>query len=225
VVFALSASSAWASSPLVGWWRFDEGSGTYAEDSSDAGNDGFLQGAVKWVPGHPGKGLIFDGATGRVRVPRATSLEPSTGIAVSAWVKATQPGNFKYIISKGAAACSAGSYGLYTGPNGGVMFYVAGDGGLSYTRSPDGGAGVWDGRWHLVAGSYDGSAVRLFVDGTQIGSGTPRTGSISYGLPTTNDLFIGHYDGCPGLDFAGTIDEPKVSAPRAVEPEANAKDL
>ena len=56
----------------------------------------------------------------------------------------------------------------------------------------------------------DGTAVRLYVDGKQIGNGTPAAGPLAYGLPTGNDLFIGHYDGCPNLDFTGTIDEPQV---------------
>ena len=61
-------------------------------------------------------------------------------------------------------------------------------------------------RWH-----DDGQNVRLYVDGKQVGSGTPATGSIGYGLPTgNNDLFLGHYDGCQGFDFVGSIDEPTV---------------
>jgi hypothetical protein len=225
LVLALSASCASASSELVGWWRLNEGSGIRVADSSGSGNHGVLQGAAKWVPGVFGTALSFDGNTGRVSVPRNASLEPATTIAVATWVRATNPGNFKYIVSKGGSGCSAASYGLYTGPYGGVMFYVAGDSGLSYTRSPDGGTGVWNGRWHFIAGTYDGSAVRLYVDGSQIGSGTPRTGPISYGLPTSNDLFIGHYEGCPGLDFAGTIDDPNVWGGRGLGEEANAKDL
>jgi hypothetical protein len=93
------------------------------------------------------------------------------------------------------------------------VFYVSQNGGLTYSLSPDFGTGIWDGKWHFVVGTYDGQNVRLYVDGKQVGNGTPATGSIGYGLPTGNDLWLGHFDGCQGLgsfDFAGSIDEPTV---------------
>ena len=45
---------------LVGWWSFDEGSGTVAGDSSGNGNTGTIYGAT-WVTGIYGKALSFDG--------------------------------------------------------------------------------------------------------------------------------------------------------------------
>ena len=123
-------------------------------------------------------------------------------MSVSAWVRATEPqGDFNYILAKGASGCLAASYGLYTGPNGGMMFYVARNQGLSYTRSPDAGHGVWNGDWHFVVGTYDGGSVRLYVDGSQVGNGTAHTGPIDYDFPD-NDLFIGHYNNCPALGLS-----------------------
>jgi hypothetical protein len=69
---------------------------------------------------------------------------------------------------------------------------------------------VWNGQWHDVVGSYDGSTVKLYVDGRQVGSGTPNKAPISYKLPLSNDLTIGDYPQCPELDFNGSIDEVKV---------------
>jgi hypothetical protein len=37
---------------LVGWWKFDESTGTTAKDSSGKKHNGTLQGAPKWVAGH-----------------------------------------------------------------------------------------------------------------------------------------------------------------------------
>jgi hypothetical protein len=209
LVFAASASA--ASSPLDGWWPFYEGSGTVAHDNSGHGNTGTLSGATQWVPGYFGPGLSFDGSTARVDVPDSPSLDSTAALSVGAYVKTSgSPGNFEYIVAKGASGCIAASYALYTGPNGGLQFYVSQNSGSSYTRSPDAGAAVWNGKWHFVVGTYDGSAVRLYVDGQQVGSGTPLSGPVGYGLPNGNDLFFGHYDGCSGLDFAGSLDEPTV---------------
>ena len=43
-----------ARAELVGWWRFDDGSGTVAADSSASGNDGTFVESPQWVGGHPG---------------------------------------------------------------------------------------------------------------------------------------------------------------------------
>ncbi|MFZ1925291.1 MAG: LamG-like jellyroll fold domain-containing protein [Solirubrobacteraceae bacterium] len=45
---------------------------------------------------------------------------------------------------------------------------------------------------------------------TPVGSGTPDTAPIAYGLYTSNNLLIGDYAGCSGTDFNGRIDEVKV---------------
>jgi hypothetical protein len=215
VGFAAAAvpASALASSPLSGWWPMYEGSQTTVHDTSGQHNNGTLQGGAQWSSGYFGSGLTFDGNTGQVDVPDSASLEPSSAITVAAYVKAASaPGVNKYIIDKGASDCIAASYGLYTGGNGGLRFYFSQNGGFTYYPSPDAGTGIWDGKWHFVVGTYDGSNVRLYVDGSQVGSGTPASGAIGYGLGTSNDLEIGHYGGpCPQSDnFAGSIDEPTV---------------
>jgi hypothetical protein len=51
---------------------------------------------------------------------------------------------------------------------------------------------------------------RLYVDGQQVGSGCPNSAPIEYDLPSSNDLMIGNYPSCPGLDFVGDIDVVKV---------------
>jgi len=205
IALAAGASASAATGP-VGQWALDEGSGTTAADGSGLGNHAVIEGGVSWTSGKIGGALRFDGAGGRLRAPVSSALEPA-GLTVSAWVKNLGgPGRYRYLVAKGANGCIAGSWGLYSGPEGGIMFYVADSGGVSFTRSPDGGAAIWDGAWHYVAGSYDGAVVRLYVDGAQVGSGTPASAAIGYGLTTTNDLFVGSYPGCSGLDFDGTVD-------------------
>jgi hypothetical protein len=206
--FLVGAGPAAANVLPVGTWSFNEGGGTVAHDTSFAPTNGTLQGGVSWGGGRFRSALSFNG--GDVDIPSTPGLEGSQ-VTVSAWVKsATDPGNFKYIVSKGAEGCLAASYGLYSGANGGLEFYVAGNGGLSFTISPDAGSGIWDGNWHNVIGTFDGSTVRLYLDGKEVGSGTPDNGSISYGLDNGNDLMVGNYGGCSGLGFSGSVDEVKV---------------
>ncbi len=195
----------------VGMWPFNEGRGTVAYDYSGHHDNGSLEGLAQWMHGRFQDGLSFDGNADAVNVPGSPALEPAT-VSVSAWVNSSSsPGDFKYILAKGANSCLAASYALYTGANGGLEFYVSTNQGLSWTLSSEAGpSSVWNGQWHNVVGTYDGSSVRLYVDGHQVGSGTADTAPIGYGLPSSNDLMIGDYPGCSGLDFSGNIDEVKV---------------
>jgi hypothetical protein len=194
----------------VGMWSFNEGSGAVARDYSGHHDNGTLAGLAQWTRGRFQGALGFNGETAAVDVPDSPSLEPAA-VSVSAWVQSgASPGDYRYIVDKGANGCLAASYGLYTGANGGLEFYVSTNEGLSWTMSPDAGQGVWNGQWHNVVGTYEGSSVRLYVDGRQVGTGTPDAAPISYGLPSSNELAIGDYPSCAGLGFSGSIDEVKV---------------
>jgi hypothetical protein len=46
---------------LVGYWKFDEGSGTTANDSSGYGNNGTLYNSPTWTTGKVGGALSFNG--------------------------------------------------------------------------------------------------------------------------------------------------------------------
>src|SRR6202011_4717079 len=110
-------------------------------------------------------------------------LQPAQ-VTVDAWVKASATGTYAYLLSKGANANAAASYALYTGSSGGLFFYIYN--GTATAISPDAGTAIWDNNWHHVAGTFDGTAVRLFVDGVQVGGGTPTSIAIGYNLPTGN---------------------------------------
>ncbi|MHC4500240.1 MAG: LamG domain-containing protein, partial [Planctomycetota bacterium] len=74
---------------LVGWWEFDEGSGSTASDSSSYNHPGTLETNdvnVYWVTGHNDVdyALEFDG--GRVRVPDHEDLRPLHEVSVCAWI-------------------------------------------------------------------------------------------------------------------------------------------
>ena len=112
------------------------------------------------------------------------------------------PGQFRYLISRGSHGCIAGSYGLYTAAAGGIAFYVF-DGAryvVSATASP---ADVWNGGWHHVAGTFDGRAVRVFVDGRPVGEPMDAPLRIDYAGTSALTTF-GRYAGGCGLGFTET---------------------
>ncbi|MBU6320943.1 hypothetical protein KGO04_00145 [Patescibacteria group bacterium] len=73
---------------LVGYWNFDEGSGTVAHDRSGQGNNGTLVNAPTWVKGKVNGALSFNGTNQCVDAGNASSLNVSaaTGMAACAWL-------------------------------------------------------------------------------------------------------------------------------------------
>jgi hypothetical protein len=218
-VTAMFAAPATAESlPLVAYWPMIEGRGQVIHDFSGNRNNGVMGASTAvepsdptWIAGGLFGALRFAGGQ-FVTVPDSPSLEPQK-VSVLALVRgSTSPGTYRYVVSKGAMGCTTASYGLYTGSNGGMAFYVYN--GVNYEVSPEAQPSIWNGKWHVVAGTYDGSTVRLFVDGAEVGSGTTALpASIAYGLPTQDGGLIGAYDGGSCSDdftFVGDIDEVSI---------------
>ncbi len=70
---------------LIGWWTFDEGSGTVAQDSSGNGIDGTFVGSPEWVAGIRDGALQFDGASA-VSCGNTTALELTGPMTIACWV-------------------------------------------------------------------------------------------------------------------------------------------
>jgi hypothetical protein len=191
---------------MVAWWTGDNTTADYLKTSN-----GLVSSPVTFAPGEVGAAFSFDGTQSMyVQIPRTDLLESMTvAVSVEAWVRSTAPGNFKYIFSKGANSDGA-SYAFYTGANGGLIFYVSD--GQNFFLSPDASEAVWDGNWHHVTGTYDGSLVHLYVDGIEVGGGSSAPNvTIGYGLALTNDAFIGTFNGISNFGFVGQVDEVVIS--------------
>ncbi len=141
----------------------NERSGQTVHDWSGNGNHGMLGSTPgvdandpTWIRGVFGIGsaLRFDGDD-VVSTPDDDALRPER-VTVSAWVRnAGGPGPFRYLVAKGADGCEASSFALYTTEAGLLAFYVYD--GTDWVRSAEAAATMWDGGWHHVAGSYDGT--------------------------------------------------------------------
>ncbi len=76
-------------SGLVGAWGFSEGSGGTTADASGNGNTGTITGATWTAQGRYGNALSFNGTSNVVRVPSSASLNLTTGMTLSAWIRPT----------------------------------------------------------------------------------------------------------------------------------------
>jgi len=216
LALVLAAPAAAGSLPLVGYWPMFEGQGQVVHDLSGMGNNGVLgtstaaEGAdPTWIRGGLFGALHFGGGQ-YVTVPDSPALAPARVTVLGLVRGSSSPGQWRYVFSKGSLGCINGSYGLYSGFGGGLAFYVA-NGVDSFVVSPEAPVSIWNGKWHVVAGSFDGTTVRLFVDGAEIGTGTTVSlpFSIVYGLPSDAST-IGQYGGGCNLSFTGDIDEVSV---------------
>jgi Concanavalin A-like lectin/glucanases superfamily len=218
VLSLVAPAASFASGPLAGWWPMNEGDGQTVYDWSGNRNHGTLgttpgvdDNDPTWTEGlfgRSGRALAF-GDDDIVSIPADRSLEPRR-LTVSAWLRGPEsPGQFRYVVAKGSQACESASYGMYTGNGGGLAFYIFD--GTNYYISPEAPASVWDGDWHNAAGTFDGSRVRLFIDGREVGSATrvPAGTAIAYPLEDGSGA-IGGYPGACALTLRGDIDTVRI---------------
>jgi len=77
---------------LVGYWNFDEGSGSTAYDSSGNSNHGTLINGPAWISGRDGGALSFDGINDCVDIAATTSLHNFSQMTIEAWINPKSDG-------------------------------------------------------------------------------------------------------------------------------------
>jgi parallel beta-helix repeat protein len=89
---------------LVGWWKYDESSGTNANDSSATGADATLTNGPTWTTGRDANAIQFDGADDYVTASNS-AFNNLAQFTYSAWVYPTGygEGNFGRIWSRESA--------------------------------------------------------------------------------------------------------------------------
>src|SRR5262249_10072322 len=180
-----------APSGLVLALGFNEGSGTTAGYAAGNGHTGVVTGATWTSSGRYGGALSFNGTNALVTVADAASLHLTSGMTLEAWVDPS-------------VVTSAWRDVIYKGNDNYYLEGTSDQGGkpaLGSTISPSpvyGSAALAAGTWTHLAATYDGSTLRLYVNGTQVAS-RAQTGS----LPTSaNPLQIGG-DSLWGQYFSG----------------------
>jgi hypothetical protein len=184
----------------VAAYAFDEGSGTTVTDASGNANNGTIANATWSTSGRYGGALSFNGTTAVVTIPDSPSLHVSNGMTLEAWVNpSTVNANWRDVLYKAndnfyLEATSSNS----SRPDGGLIA------GGNYADA-FGTSALPANTWSFLTETYDGSTLRLYVNGTQVAS-TAHTGTIA---TSTNPLQIGG-DSLYGQHFAGLIDNVRV---------------
>jgi glucose/arabinose dehydrogenase len=182
---------------LVAAYNFDEGNGGTLYDHSGKGHDGTLSGPIWAGGGRTGGALSFDGVNDFVRIEDAADLDLTTGMTLEAWVRPSTLGtSWRTVLFKEQSAHM--TYALYANTSSGrptAQSYVGGE------RDARASAALPAGAWTHLAGTYDGTTVRLYVGGVQAatvaagGAMTVSSGALKLGGNAIwNEWFAGLMD-------------------------------
>ncbi|MFB4265064.1 LamG-like jellyroll fold domain-containing protein [Nonomuraea sp. GTA35] len=185
---------------LVAAYGMNEASGSSVVDSSGNGNTGTASGTSRTSSGRYGRALSFNGLLSQVNVPDSAGLRLTTGMTLEAWVRPSSVSGWRTVVMKRHSGGLA--YALSAGapdqrPHARVHTTAAAD--------LPGTAALPVNTWSHLAATYDGSLLRLYVNGTQVAQ-QPVTGPIR---TDGGALRIGG-NGLLNQVFSGQIDEVRV---------------
>ena len=187
------------------YWPMYNNLGTSVSDASGSNRTGSINGTARWVPGianNNGAALYFNGST-YVSAASDTALDLSKPGGVSLWFNPKAPSAGKWLLRKGSAVTTVNnyangtstttnantdSYGLYINSSGYLCFRLRyGTADASYREVVSTTMPSQD-SWYHVAATWDGTSLKLYVNGIQEGS-VATSGSAAQ---NSNDLlFLG----------------------------------
>ena len=184
----------------VASYGFEEAAGAVATDQY-GGNDGAITGATRVNNGRFGRALEFEGSGDIVRAPEDSSLHLGTGMTLEAWVKPTATSDWRTVVMREGGGGL--DYALYSNstPDDVPHVHIGSNG----ESGADGPEELDPSTWTHLAATYDNSILKLYVNGTQVGS-KALTGDLS---DAPGPLTIGAND-VFGEHFHGLIDEVRV---------------
>jgi Concanavalin A-like lectin/glucanases superfamily/Glycosyl hydrolase family 26 len=200
------SSTVLADSPS-GYWHLSETSGTVAADASTANADGTYSGGVQLNASGAFAGssaaLLSGGASGSVSLGDRFDFAGKSAFTLEGWVKPQALDSYGRRLFSKETVDSSGHQGY--------LVWVSATG-IGFERWANGwhsqviaSTKLPTGAWSYVAATYDGSAMRLYVNGREVASG-----SSSLSIPTLSaPLTINGASG-GGNYLTATVDEPAV---------------
>lgn len=193
------------------YWRLGESSGTTAADEQGSWDGTYVNSPTLGEPG----ALAGDSDTSvlftRVDQDRVDCGKPHVNhaqVSVECWLKTSTTGLHMMFMT--ADSSGDRNWHLYVSGGGETVTFVKIGGGV-VTLS--GATQVIDGAWHHVVATYDGSTMRIYVDGSEDAS-TSASGDIAGSSVAplrissngrgNDDYFDGHIDEAALYDFALT---------------------
>ena len=210
-----SADSIDLNQGLVGYWNFDECSGSIAHDNSGYGNNGTIYEATWATGGISGCALHFDGSNDYVDCGNDASLQITGNMTVVAWIKIGQQGRLNPIAIKGTDASPAGNgwYLWVREDNNRVAIQDNGPGAHDFRV---GTTVIQPGVWYHVVGIFyaDGSSRnKIYLNAVEEAISDQSGEALTIREDSGTPALIGYY-GFPTVPppgyFNGIIDEVRI---------------
>ena len=192
-------------------YRFGEGVGTTTADASGNGNGGTLVNGPTWTAtGKYGGAINFDGANDFVRVADSASLDLGRTGTVEAWVKLDTLNRWQSVVAKGSANSDPShNYALELSTSNRWLCILGNGSSTTTLQSP---SAATSNRYYHVACTWDGTTVRLYLDGALSVSSSQLVTPAANAAPLSIGQFGGDTD-----RFDGVIDEVRIYS-RALSP-------
>lgn len=205
-----------ASSNLIGWWQFDEGTGTTAADSSGNARNATLLNGVSWVAGDVGGAVAANGTTQFASIP-SIDLSTTQAITWAAWVNRTYgAGTGALIEASSNFNASTTGFGFFPddsvdcGISNTMMTGVNGNVGYTLNCYAQPTSGVW----HHMAAVYDKSqaganVISFYIDGvlqTPVRQMQTSTNTNAFG---SNPIYLFSRGGASNF-LSGSIDDLRI---------------
>jgi chitodextrinase len=198
-----STSACATSTGLVAAYSFDQGAGQSVADDSGTGNGGTISGATWTTAGKTGGALSFDGAGDQVTVPDSPSLDLTTAMTLEAWIRPSSTTGWQTVVTKETSGNLV--YGLFSSSDTTMPASIVTIGGSPLQTIARNSSVVAANTWTHLAATYDGTTLRLFIGGTQVGSASV----VGQMAASTAPLRIGGNSVWPEW-FAGQIDDLRI---------------
>jgi hypothetical protein len=144
--------------------------------------------------------LNFDGVNDYVSIPNESNFDFTNSMTAEAWIKVNSFSvAYQSVITKGDNSWRIQRYSTTN-----VLEFTCVIGGVNKTVI--GSRSVNDGKWHHIAGTYNGSQMTLYIDGTVDGY-LATTGNIDN---SAYAVYIGENAQMTGRYFNGQIDEVRL---------------
>jgi len=204
-----------ATAGLVGYWNFDEGTGSIAADASGNNNNGTISGA-NWTAGKVGNALSFNGTNSFVNAGSGASLDDipqqgGGGMTVAFWINpASNTSNF--ILSKGPHTNNSGAWEITksSATNPARLSFFK-EGAADFTA--DWNSVLTTGTWQHIVLAWDGTmalgGISVYKNGSLVTGGGSNGDGAAGNSDAANNLSIGSSDGTSGFLDAG-LDEVRI---------------
>lgn len=206
LVLALAETASAAN--LVAWWRLDEATGTALVDSTGNGHGATLVGTSTLGATGPSAirfsdpGAITFSGTGNYASASGTGF-PATNqaISVSVWFKlAASPSATGELVNVAGSGAQQYRISIKPATNGGQIEVDKNSAVLATAAS----MGFVNGTWYHLATTYNGSTDLIYLNGSQVGSG-----SVLHDSAAAVTVFLAARNSTTEL-FAGTLDDIRI---------------